>query len=191
MGHTKNKTIIQKINLNIKAGEIHIIMGINGSGKSTLANILIGKQDDMKVQGNIIFNNKKLLNFTINERAILGIFLGFQYPIEIPGVNNIQFIKMSLNQIRKKRNQEEFKNSYFMDLLIKNMKILDINKNFIKRGVNENFSGGEKKRNEILQMMMLNPQLCILDEIDSGLDVDALKIMTHSISYMLNNNRSF
>ena len=187
----KNKEILKGVNLNINAGEIHTIMGPNGSGKSTLSYVLSGINNYQITKGKILFNNKNLLDLNTVERATAGIFLSFQYPIEIPGVSNTQFLKTSVNSLKKARDEKELNAVNFIKTLRQNAKTLGMHQNILTRGVNEGFSGGEKKRNEMLQMLMLEPQLCILDETDSGLDIDALKIVSNSINSMRSKRRSF
>ena len=184
-----NKKILKGINLSVGGGEIHAIMGPNGSGKSTLANVITGKLSD-EVQGSVLFNGENLLELDPEERARQGIFLAFQHPIEIPGVNNIYLIKAALNAVRRHRDQSEVDAIDFLKLVRDKMKLLEIDESFLYRSVNEGFSGGEKKRNEILQMMMLEPQLAVLDETDSGLDIDALKIVSRGVNSLADEGRS-
>ncbi|HIH2762357.1 MAG TPA: ATP-binding cassette domain-containing protein [Candidatus Azoamicus sp.] len=165
----KKKKILNNLNLNIKVGETHILMGPNGSGKSTLANILTGNFDEYNITGSINYNKINLFTLKQEEIALNGLFLSFQHPIEIPGLSNYQFFKSFINNKRKYLNLDPIENENLLNDIKKNMNILKINEDFINRNVNENFSGGEKKRNEILQMLLLNPNLIILDEIDSGL----------------------
>ena len=176
-----DKSILNGLNLNIKAGEVHAIMGPNGSGKSTLANILSGK-NGYSVTGDIIFNDENFINVPIEERAQKGIFLAFQYPLEIPGVNTNNFLKSSLNTIRKARGQKELDTLTFLKLVKEKSSELGIEEKFLSRQLNVGFSGGEKKKNEILQMKLLEPKLSILDETDSGLDIDALKIVADGVN---------
>ena len=184
-----NKKILNGINLSVGGGEIHAIMGPNGSGKSTLANVITGKLSD-EVQGSVLFNGKNLLELDPEERARQGIFLAFQHPIEIPGVNNIYLIKAAVNAVRRHRGQSEVDAIDFLKLVRDKMKLLEIDESFLYRSVNEGFSGGEKKRNEILQMIMMEPQLAILDETDSGLDIDALKIVSRGVNSLADEGRS-
>ncbi|MBN1638241.1 MAG: Fe-S cluster assembly ATPase SufC [Ignavibacteriales bacterium] len=186
----EGKEILKGINLEIQEGEVHAIMGPNGSGKSTLANVLAGHNNYKVTQGEIIFEGKNIFDLSVEERAKEGIFLAFQYPVEIPGVTNYSFLKTALNEIRKQNNLEEIDSKEFMDLLNKKMKILDMDDVFIQRSVNQGFSGGEKKRNEILQLLMLEPKLALLDETDSGLDIDALKIVSNGVNVFRNKNNA-
>ena len=184
-----NRKILNGINLSVGSGEIHAIMGPNGSGKSTLANVITGKLSD-EVQGSVLFNGENLLELDPEERARQGIFLAFQHPIEIPGVNNIYLIKAAVNAVRRHRGQSEVDAIDFLKLVRDKMKLLEIDESFLYRSVNEGFSGGEKKRNEILQMIMMEPQLAILDETDSGLDIDALKIVSRGVNSLADEGRS-
>lgn len=183
--------ILRGINLQVKPGEVHAIMGPNGSGKSTLASILAGHEGYQVAQGDILYLGKNLLELTPEQRAIQGLFLAFQYPVEIPGVNNIYFLKTALNSIRKNAEQPELDAMDFLTLVKEKMKLLEMDERFLKRAVNEGFSGGEKKRNEMLQMMVLEPRLAILDETDSGLDIDSLQIVSKGVNYLRDVNRSF
>ncbi len=187
----ENKNILNGLNLNIKKGEVHAIMGPNGCGKSTLANVLAGKEDYEILSGEITFKGKDLLDLNIEERAQEGMFLAFQYPIEIPGVNITPFLHASINSKKKKLNEEEIDSLSFAKLLKSKANDLGINVDMLKRSVNTGFSGGEKKRYEILQMSILNPDLAILDETDSGLDIDALKIVTDGVNNLKSENNSF
>src|SRR3984893_7533885 len=171
-----DKEILKGINLKVNAGEVHAIMGPNGSGKSTLAGVLAGRDAFEVTEGDVYFDGKNLLDMDPEERAREGVFLAFQYPVEIPGVSNTYFLRAALNAIRKHRGQDELDAMDFMKLVKQKLKVLHIEEDLFKRPVNEGFSGGEKKRNEILQMAVLDPRLAILDETDSGLDIDALKI---------------
>jgi len=179
------------LNLKINNGEVHAIMGPNGCGKSTLANVLAGKEDYEITSGQVNFKNKDLLDLNIEERAQEGLFLAFQYPIEIPGVNITPFLHAAINSKLKKLNENEIDNLAFAKLLKMKANDLGINIDMLKRSVNTGFSGGEKKRYEILQMSILNPDLAILDETDSGLDIDALKIVTNGVNKLRSKNNSF
>mgnify|MGYP001161141115 FL=1 len=185
-----NKSILKGLNLSIKPGELHAIMGPNGSGKSTLANVLSGK-GGYKISGKLNFEGKDLKEITIEERAKKGIFLAFQYPLEIPGVNTNIFLKTSLNSIRKARGEKEMDTLSFLKLLKEKSSELGIDENFLSRQLNVGFSGGEKKKNEILQMKILDPNFSILDETDSGLDIDALKIIANGVNSSRNKKKSF
>ena len=187
----ENNIILNNLNLKINNGEVHAIMGPNGSGKSTLANVLAGKEDYEILNGNVAFKNKDLFNLNIEERAQEGIFLAFQYPVEIPGVNITPFLHSAINSKKKKLNKDEIDNLSFAKLLKSKASELGIDIEMLKRSVNTGFSGGEKKRYEILQMSILDPDLAILDETDSGLDIDALKIVTDGVNKLKTNNNSF
>jgi len=176
------KEILRGVDLHVNPGEVHAIMGPNGSGKSTLANVLAGRPRFEVTAGTVTYEGKNLLTMTPEDRAREGLFLAMQYPVEIPGVNNVYFLKAALNAIRKHRGLEELDAMEFLQLARENMKLVDIDESFMNRGVNEGFSGGEKKRNEIFQMAVLDPKLAILDETDSGLDIDALKIVAHGVN---------
>ena len=186
-----DKQILKGLNLSMKKGEIHAIMGPNGAGKSTLSNVIAGKDGYDVVGGSIYLNGKNIKILSISQRAAAGIFLGLQYPIEIPGVSNVQFLKTAVNSIKKQNGEEEINAISYMKKLRENMKTLEIDQKYMSRGVNEGFSGGEKKRNEMLQLMMLEPKLAILDETDSGLDIDALQIVSHGANSMRSAERSF
>ncbi|TVP54846.1 MAG: Fe-S cluster assembly ATPase SufC [Halomonadaceae bacterium] len=183
--------ILNGINLEINPGEVHAIMGPNGSGKSTLAQVLAGHDAFEVTAGEILFDGKDLLEMEVEERAWAGLFLAFQYPVEIPGVSNLQFMKTAVNNQRKARGDGELDTVSFMKLAKECAKQVDLSPEFLKRGVNEGFSGGEKKRNELMQMLMLQPRLGVLDETDSGLDIDALKVVADGVNSMRNENRSF
>ena len=187
----ENKTILNNINLNIERGEFHVIMGRNGTGKSTLANILTGKENYQITNGDIIYNNKSILELLPNERASKGIFMSFQYPVSIPGVNTMHFLRSSLNSIRKENGKNELDPGDFIKIFKEKLEIVGLDESFSKRAVNEGFSGGEKKRFEILQMLILEPKLIILDETDSGLDIDALKIVSEGINNYKNKDTAF
>jgi Fe-S cluster assembly ATP-binding protein len=185
------REILRGINLDIKHGEVHAIMGPNGSGKSTLARVLAGHPDYEVTQGDVLFEGQNLLGMAPEERARAGVFLAFQYPVDIPGVNNAYFLKAALNTVRKEHCLEELDAMEFMTLVRARMKELDMDESFLNRAVNESFSGGEKKRTEIFQMAVLEPKLGVLDETDSGLDIDALKIVAHGVNTMRNADRAF
>ena len=182
--------ILKGLNLQIGSGEIHAIMGPNGSGKSTLAAVLTGRDDYEVTQGKVSFMGKDLLDLEPDERAQLGLFLGFQYPVEIPGVSNMYFMKASLNAVRKGRGEKELDALDFLKLVKQKVALMEMRDEFLHRSVNAGFSGGEKKRNEILQMAMLEPTLAILDEIDSGLDIDALKVVAKGVNAQKSEDRS-
>ena len=184
------KTILKGVNLTIKPGELHAIMGPNGSGKSTLANVLSGK-NGYEISGEVNYRGKSLNNISVDERAQKGIFLAFQYPLEIPGVNTNNFLKTSLNSIRKSKGEEELDTLAFLKLVKEKSSELGIDEKILSRQLNVGFSGGEKKKNEILQMKILDPKLSILDETDSGLDIDALKIVAKGVNSSRNNEKSF
>ncbi len=178
--------ILKGINLEVKAGETHAIMGPNGSGKSTLAQVLAGHEDYEVTQGKVEYLKKDLLEMDVDERACEGVFLAFQYPVELPGVNNTYFLKSALNAQRKYRGEKEIDAMEFMDLIGDKIKLLNLKDSLLKRPVNEGFSGGEKKRNEIFQMAVLEPKLALLDETDSGLDIDALRVVAGGVNTMRN-----
>jgi len=186
----EGKKILKNFSLNIKPGEVHAIMGPNGSGKSTLANVLSGRKG-YEIEGEVYYEGKDLLNIPIEERAQKGIFLAFQYPIEIPGVNTNNFLKTSLNTIRKFKGLKELDSLDFLKLVKEKSKNLQIQEKILSRQLNVGFSGGEKKKNEILQMTILEPKLVILDETDSGLDIDALRIVSDGVNSLRDKNRSF
>ncbi len=178
----EGKQILKGINLTMHLGEVHAIMGPNGSGKSTLAAILAGREGYELTAGQVLYQGKDLLELDPEERAREGLFLAFQYPVEIPGVNSTVFLKAAFNEIRKHKGQPELDALEFLTLVKDKMKLLELNEDLLRRSVNEGFSGGEKKRNEIFQMAVLEPRLAILDETDSGLDIDALKIVAHGVN---------
>ena len=186
-----DREILRGIDLSIDTGEVHAIMGPNGSGKSTLARALAGHPDYQVTSGEVLYDGRDLLAMDPETRAREGVFMAFQYPVEIPGVNNAYFLKAALNAMRKHRGEEELDAMEFMARVRERMKQLDINEDLLNRPVNEGFSGGEKKRNEIFQMAVLEPRLGILDETDSGLDIDALKTVAHGVNTMRNPARSF
>ena len=185
-----NKKILKGFNLKIKPGEVHAIMGPNGSGKSTLANVLTGK-NGYQVEGQVLYQGKNLLNLPIEERAQKGLFMAFQYPLEIAGVNTNNFLKTSLNTVRKVRGLKELDSLDFLNLIKTKTKNLKIDEKILNRQLNVGFSGGEKKKNEILQMTILEPKLAILDETDSGLDIDAMKIVSDGVNSLRSKDRSF
>ncbi|PQL94811.1 Fe-S cluster assembly ATPase SufC [Apibacter adventoris] len=184
------KKILKGINLEIKKGEVHAIMGPNGGGKSTLSNVITGREDYQVTEGSIIFEGKDLLNLTPEERANEGIFMSFQYPVEIPGVSVSNFLKAAINANRKAHGLEDISAKEFLQKVNEKSKLLEIKKDFLSRSLNEGFSGGEKKRNEIFQMAMLEPKLSILDETDSGLDIDALRIVSNGVNKLKNPNNA-
>jgi len=186
----EGKEILKGINLKVEAGEVHAIMGPNGSGKSTLARVLAGHPSYETVSGEVIYQGKNLLEMTPDERATAGVFMAFQYPIEIPGISNAYFLRAALNAVRSRQGLEPLDAMEFLELLKEKLKIIEMDTGFIQRPVNEGFSGGEKKRNEILQMAVLEPKLAILDETDSGLDIDALKTVAAGVNQLRKPDRS-
>ena len=182
--------ILRGINLQVQAGEVHAIMGPNGSGKSTLAHVLAGREDYEVTQGEVLFDGNSLLDMEVEQRAAEGIFMAYQYPVEIPGVSNKYFLKAAMNSIRKHHKQPLIDTMDFLKLLKEQMQLLGMNKSMMERSVNEGFSGGEKKRNEILQMAMLQPKLAVLDETDSGLDIDALRIVADGVNTLRSPERA-
>ncbi len=178
----EGKKILKGLNLEVKAGEVHAIMGPNGSGKSTLASVLAGKEEFEVTEGTVEFDGENLLELETEERAREGIFLAFQYPVEIPGVSNINFLRTAINEIREHKELEPLSAKDFMALVREKSKLVELDSKLASRSVNEGFSGGEKKRNEIFQMAMLDPKLSILDETDSGLDIDALRIVANGVN---------
>lgn len=187
----EGKQILNGLNLTIKPAEVHAIMGPNGAGKSTLGNVLTGRAGYEVVSGDVTFNGKNLFDLEVEERAREGVFLAFQYPVEIPGVSNMEFLKASVDARRKHLGLPELSSFDFMKLARECSQKVSLDPAFLKRGVNEGFSGGEKKRNEIMQMMLLEPGLCILDETDSGLDIDALQVVAAGVNAMRDSHRSF
>ena len=185
------KKIINNINLNINSGELHVIMGTNGTGKSTLGNILSGKENYQIDSGDIIYKGKSIINLSPEERACRGIFMSFQYPVAIPGVNRMHFLRTAVNSIRKSQNKDENESAEFIKAFKEKLTLIGLKEDFAKRSVNDGFSGGEKKRFEIIQMLLLNPELIILDETDSGLDIDALKIVANGINGFRDKKKSF
>ena len=186
----EDKDILNGIDLDIKAGEIHAIMGPNGSGKSTLASVIAGKEDYEITKGEMLFNNNSIDELSAEERAHKGIFMSFQYPIEIPGVTITNFIKTAINETRKARGEKEMPANEMLKLLREKCNMLEIDRKFLSRSINDGFSGGEKKRNEIFQMDMLEPTFAILDETDSGLDIDALKIVANGVNKLKNKDNA-
>ena len=182
--------ILRGITLSIQPGEVHAIMGPNGSGKSTLASVIAGRDAYEVTRGSVTYKGKDLLEMEPEERACEGVFLAFQYPVEIPGVNNSYFLKAALNAVRKYRGEQELDAIEFMKLIKEKMRLLDMDPSFMQRAVNEGFSGGEKKRNEIFQMAVLEPTLCVLDETDSGLDIDALKVVANGVNALRSPDRA-
>ena len=185
------KEILKGLNLSIKAGEMHAIMGRNGSGKSTLANVITGRESYNVSKGDVLFNNESILDWSPEARSLAGIFMSFQYPIVIPGVNNTYFLKAALNAKRKHTGEKALDAAGFLKLIKEKLNEVDMDPKYLQRAVNEGFSGGEKKRNEILQMLTLEPKLAILDETDSGLDIDALKIAAEGVNSLRSPERSF
>lgn len=186
-----NKQILKDFSLKINAGEVHAIMGPNGTGKSTLGNVLAGKDGYEITSGEVLFNGKNILELEAHERAQRGLFLAFQYPIEIPGVSNANFLKAAVNEQRKAKGEEPMPASDFLKMMREKMDLVEMKKDFISRAVNQGFSGGEKKRNEIFQMAMLQPKLAILDETDSGLDIDALRIVANGVNKLRSKDNAF
>lgn len=184
-----NKKILKGINLTIKAGELHALMGRNGSGKSTLAHVIAGK-DGYVIEGDILFNGESILDKTPEERALSGIFMSFQYPVVIPGVNNTYFLKAALNERRKDKGEAELDAMDFLTLIKEKIKLVGMDESYLNRAVNDGFSGGEKKLNEILQLLTLEPTFAILDETDSGLDIDALKVIANGVNKYRNGERA-
>lgn len=186
----EDKEILKGINLEVKAGEVHAIMGPNGSGKSTLSSVIAGNENFEVTQGEVILNGEDLADFAPEERAHKGIFLSFQYPVEIPGVSVTNFIKTAINESRKANGLEDMPANEMLKIIKEKSELLEIDRKFLSRSLNEGFSGGEKKRNEIFQMAMLNPKVAILDETDSGLDIDALRIVANGVNKLKNENNA-
>ena len=184
------KEILKGLNLSVSGGELHAIMGRNGSGKSTLANVIAGREKYHITSGEILYDGQDLSEMSTEERALAGIFLSFQYPVAIPGVNNTYFLKAAVNVLRKHRGEEEMDAMDFLAFIKKKMKEVEMDESFLRRAVNDGFSGGEKKRNEILQLLTLEPRLAILDETDSGLDIDALKIVAQGVNNFRSKDRA-
>ncbi|TQV87508.1 Fe-S cluster assembly ATPase SufC [Aliikangiella coralliicola] len=189
--NVEDKNIIKGLSLEVKPGEVHAIMGPNGSGKSTFGYVLSGRDGYEVTDGEVVFDEKNILELEADERAKEGLFLAFQYPVEIPGVSNMEFLKASIDATRAHQGKEPYDAVAFMKLAREKCKAVNLDQDFLKRGVNEGFSGGEKKRNEIMQMMLLEPKLCILDETDSGLDIDALQVVADGVNACRNSDRSF
>ena len=187
----ENKEILSGIDLKIKAGEMHAIMGLNGSGKSTLSNAITGRDNYNVTKGDIVYKNESILEMEPNERALAGIFMSFQYPTVIPGVNNTYFLRAAVNAKKKYMGEKEYDAASFLKFVKSKLKEVEMDTKYLKRAVNEGFSGGEKKRNEMLQLLCLEPEFAIMDETDSGLDIDALKIISKGINKYKNNSRSF
>jgi Fe-S cluster assembly ATP-binding protein len=187
----EGKEILRGIDLTVNPGEVHAIMGPNGSGKSTLAQVLAGRDDYDVTDGSVQFDGHDLLDLDPEERAAEGVFMAFQYPVQIPGVSNAYFLKAALNAVRKHHGEPEMDAFEFMKMVKEKQELVEMDTSFLNRAVNENFSGGEKKRNEIFQMAVLQPKLCVLDETDSGLDIDALKIVANGVNSMRDGNRAF
>ncbi|HMU77808.1 MAG: Fe-S cluster assembly ATPase SufC [Bacteroidetes bacterium] len=187
----EGKEILNGLNLQVNPGEVHAIMGPNGSGKSTLASVLAGREAYEVNEGEVLYHGESLIELSPEDRARKGIFLAFQYPIEIPGVSNANFLKTAVNEVRKSKGLEALDSKDFLKLMKDKMQLVKMDKSMTQRSVNEGFSGGEKKRNEIFQMAMLEPELCVLDETDSGLDIDALRIVSDGINALRDGKRSF
>ncbi len=186
----EDKEILKGLNLQVKPGEVHAIMGPNGSGKSTLSSVIAGKEEYEVIKGHVIFDGEDLEELAAEERAHRGIFLSFQYPVEIPGVSVTNFIKTAINETRKSKGQEDMPANEMLKMIREKAELLEIDRKFLSRSLNEGFSGGEKKRNEIFQMAMLEPKLAILDETDSGLDIDALRIVSNGVNKLRNKDNA-
>ena len=186
-----NKEILKGLNLNIKPGEMHAVMGRNGSGKSTLSNVITGREGYYISKGDVRYKNESIIEWSPEQRALAGLFMSFQYPVVMPGVNNTYFLKSALNAKRKHNGKKELDAAGFLKLIKEKLTELDMDTSYLQRAVNDGFSGGEKKRNEVLQMLTLEPELAILDETDSGLDIDALKIIADGVNTYRNSERSF
>lgn len=186
-----NKQILNGLSLDVKPGEVHAIMGPNGSGKSTLASVLAGREEYEVIGGEVSFKGEDLLEMSPEARARKGVFLAFQYPVEIPGVSNANFLKTALNEVRKANGKAPLDSKEFLILMREKMKLVEMDKSMTQRSVNEGFSGGEKKRNEVFQMAMLEPLLSVMDETDSGLDIDALRVVANGVNALRNKERSF
>lgn len=187
----EGKDILNGLDIEVNPGEVHAIMGPNGSGKSTFASVLAGKEDFEVTAGSVDYEGKNLLDYSPEDRAREGLFLAFQYPMEIPGVSNSNFIKTAVNEIRKYRNEEPLDAMDFIKVMKEKSAVVELDKSFLSRAVNEGFSGGEKKRNEIFQMAMLEPKLAVLDETDSGLDIDALRVVAKGVNKLRNKENAF
>lgn len=185
------KEILKGLSLEIKPGEVHAVMGPNGSGKSTLGHVLAGRENYVATSGTVDFEGSNLLDLECEERAREGVFLAFQYPVEVPGVSNMEFLKAAVDAVREHRGLETYDSMQFMKLAREKSREVNLDDKFLKRGVNEGFSGGEKKRNELMQMLLLEPKLCILDETDSGLDIDALQVVAEGVNTMRSPDRGF
>ena len=185
------KIILKDINLEINKGEFHVIMGRNGTGKSTLSNLITGKDEYYKEKGELLYNNENLIDMLPEERANKGIFMSFQYPVAIPGVNSMHFLRTAVNSIRKSKGENEYEPAEFIKVFKEKLSAVGLDESFTKRAINDGFSGGEKKRFEILQMLLIEPSFIILDETDSGLDIDALKIVSKGISDFRNSDNAF
>lgn len=191
LAEIEGKKILNGINLTINPGEVHAIMGPNGAGKSTLSSVLAGRADYVVTGGQVLFEDKDLLEMSPEDRAREGVFLAFQYPVEIPGVSTTNFLKTAINETRKYKGLEPMEATDFLKYMREKMELMEMDKSLTSRSLNEGFSGGEKKRNEVFQMAMLEPKLCIMDETDSGLDIDALRLVSNGVNKLRNKERSF